>query len=179
MNNVLGGDFTSRINLNIREDKHWSYGAGSYVAGTRAQRPYIFYAPVQTDKTAESISELKKEVEQFIRARPITEKEFEKTRQNSVLSTAGMWETNNRVNGFLSQIVRYNLPDSYWNTYSTRLQNLTIDDIEKATTAAVTPEKMDWFLAGDVEKILPELQKLNMEIILLDAEGKPVKRKTP
>ncbi len=98
MNNVLGGDFTSRINLNIREDKHWSYGAGSFIINTRGQRPFLVFAPVQTDKTKESAQEVIKEVTSFVGDKPMTQAEFDKTKQNTVLGMAGMWETNARVN---------------------------------------------------------------------------------
>ena len=76
MNTILGGAFTSRINMNIREDKHWSYGAGSFIAGARAQRPFIAYAPVQTDKTKESMIEVKRELTDIIGQRPATQDEL-------------------------------------------------------------------------------------------------------
>ncbi|MEZ4917602.1 MAG: pitrilysin family protein [Saprospiraceae bacterium] len=97
MNNVLGGDFTSRINMNIREDKHWAYGAGSGIMNTRGQRPFFVYAPVQTDKSAESIQEVIKEMNLYIGEKPISQEEFDKTKQNTVMAMSGM-ETNNAVN---------------------------------------------------------------------------------
>ncbi|UJH90463.1 insulinase family protein [Antarcticibacterium sp. 1MA-6-2] len=69
MVSILGGEFTSRINMNLREDKHWAYGASGFVMNAQQERPFILYAPVQTDKTAESIVELKKEIEEFITSR--------------------------------------------------------------------------------------------------------------
>jgi zinc protease len=109
MNNVLGGDFTSRINMNIREDKHWSYGARSFIQNTRGQRPYVVMAPVQTDKTKESIQEVIKEVNSFVSDKQMTQAEFDKTKQNTVLGMSGMWETNAAVNGSVRDLVKYNL----------------------------------------------------------------------
>jgi predicted Zn-dependent peptidase len=177
MNNVLGGDFTSRINLNIREDKHWSYGARSFLFNTGGQRPYIVFAPVQTDKTKESIQEVQKEMRDYIGDRPISAAEFDKTRQNTIMGMAGMWETNGRVNASARELVRYKLPDDYWKKYSASVQGLTLQDAQKVAKTMVQPNQMGWFLAGDAEKILPGLNELKLEVIQIDADGKPVAKK--
>lgn len=174
MNNVLGGDFTSRINLNIREDKHWSYGAGSFIQNTRGQRPFLVYAPVQTDKTKESTREIIKEVNGFVKDKQMTQAEFDKTKQNTVLGMSGMWETNSRVNNSVAQIVKYNLSDDYWNVYSKRVQNLTLPDVQKVAKTIVQPDNLGWFMSGDSEKVLPGLKELGIEVIQIDANGKVV-----
>lgn len=177
MNNVLGGDFTSRINMNIREDKHWAYGAGSFIQNTAGQRPYLMFAPVQTDKTKESVQEIMKEVKQFVAEKPMTQAEFDKTKQNTVMGMAGMWETNAAVNASARNLVKYNLKDDYWKTYSQRVQNLTLKDVQSVAKTLVQPNDMGWFMAGDAEKVTPGLQQLGMEIIQIDAEGKVVTKK--
>jgi zinc protease len=177
MNNVLGGDFTSRINLNIREDKHWSYGAGSYILDTKAQRPFLISAPVQTDKTKESVQEVMKEINMFVTDKPMTQAEFDKTKQNTVLGMAGMWETNGRVNRSLQQLVRYGLKDDYWSQYSQKVNKLTLNDAHSTAKAIIQPNQLGWFLTGDKAKILPGLEQLNLEIIEIDADGKPVSKK--
>jgi zinc protease len=177
-NKSIGGDFTSRINLNIREDKHWSYGAGSYILDTRGQRPFLISAPVQTDKTKESIQEVMKEVNMFVTDKQMTQAEFDKTKQNTVLGMAGMWETNSRVNRSLQQMVRYGLKDDYWNQYSQKVNNLTLSDAHNTAKSIIQPNNLGWFLTGDKAKILPGLQGLNIEIIEIDANGNPVAKKT-
>ena len=177
MNNVLGGDFTSRINLNIREDKHWSYGSRSMLMNTRGQRPFLVYAPVQTDKTKESMLEVIKEVTSFVGDKPMTQTEFDKTKQNTVLGMAGMWETNARVNRSASEIVKYNLADDYWKTYGQRIQNLGLTDVQNVAKSIVQPGNLGWFMAGDAEKVLPGLQQLGLEIIQIDANGKVLSKK--
>ncbi|MBK8921261.1 MAG: insulinase family protein [Saprospirales bacterium] len=177
MNNVLGGDFTSRINMNIREDKHWSYGARSGIMNTRGQRPFFVFAPVQTDKTSESIREVIKEVGQFVGEKPMTQAEFDKTRQNTVMGMSGMWETNGSVNASARDLVRYQLADDYWKTYSARVQGLTLKDVQAVARTVVSPGDLGWFMAGDAEKVMPGLQELGMEIIQLNAEGKVVTKK--
>ena len=177
MNNVLGGDFTSRINMNIREDKHWSYGARSFIQNTRGQRPYVVFAPVQTDKTKESIQEVIKEVNSFVSDKQMTQAEFDKTKQNTVLGMSGMWETNAAVNGSVRDIVKYNLPDDYWQKYGGKVQGLTLKDVQATAKTIVQPGNLGWFLAGDAAKTLPGLKELGMEVIQIDANGKVISTK--
>ncbi|MDO8366567.1 MAG: pitrilysin family protein [Saprospiraceae bacterium] len=177
MNNVLGGDFTSRINMNIREDKRWSYGARSMIQNTRGQRPFMVFAPVQTDKTKESIQEVIKEVNQFVGDKQMTQTEFDKTKQNTVLGMSGMWETNAAVNGSVRDVVKYNLPDDYWQKYGNKVQTLTLKDVQATAKSIVQPNNLGWFLAGDAAKTLPGLQQLGMEVIQIDANGKVVSTK--
>ncbi len=177
MNNVLGGDFTSRINMNIREDKHWSYGSRSFILNSRGQRPFLVTAPVQTDKTKESIQEVVKEVNAFVGDKPMTQAEFDKTKQNTVLGMSGMWETNAAVNGSVRDIVKYNLSDDYWKKYSGKVQGLTLKDVQATAKSIVQPGNLGWFLAGDASKTLPGLQELGMEVIQIDANGKVLGKK--
>ena len=102
LNNILGGDFISRLNMNLREDKHWSYGAGSVVVDVKAQRPFIAYVSVQMDKTKESIQEIEKEFTAIIGDKPVTADEFLRVQSNMTLQLPGMWETNNAVGGSIS-----------------------------------------------------------------------------
>ena len=177
MNNVLGGDFTSRINLNIREDKHWSYGARSGIMNTRSQRPFFVFAPVQTDKTKESVQEVIKEVNAFVGDKQMTQAEFDKTKQNTILGTAGQWETNGAVNYSAREIVKYGLADDYWKTYSQRVQNLTLPSVQNVAKSIVQPNNLGWFLAGDAAKTLPGLEQLGLEVIQIDANGNVVSKK--
>src|SRR4030065_1541955 len=99
MNNILGGTFTSRINMNLREDKHWSYGAGSVLISARGQRPFIAYGVVEGTKTAESVAEVMKELREILGTRPPTAEELDKIKKNQILSMPGQWENNNAVDG--------------------------------------------------------------------------------
>jgi zinc protease len=97
MNNILGGQFVSRVNMNLREDKHWSYGAFTFLIDARGQRPFMVYASVQTDKTKESVAELQKELKDILSTRPPTEQELSRVTENMILELPGSWETNNEV----------------------------------------------------------------------------------
>ncbi|MEL7310815.1 MAG: pitrilysin family protein, partial [Pseudomonadota bacterium] len=107
-NQVLGGDFSARLNMNLREDKNWSYGAYSTVVDAQAQRPFLILAPVQTDKTAAAISELRRELTEYLTERPAAAEELERVIANNTLSLPGRWETIGAVNSSLSAMVRFN-----------------------------------------------------------------------
>jgi len=107
MNTILGGAFTSRINMNLREDKHWSYGSGSFVYEARGQQPFLAYGIVQTDKTKESMMELNKEFRDILSTRPATADELEKVQANMTLELPGSWETNASVAGSIIEMVRF------------------------------------------------------------------------
>ncbi|MGB3852372.1 MAG: pitrilysin family protein [Tunicatimonas sp.] len=172
MNDVLGGDFTSRVNMNLREDKHWAYGAGSFVWAAKGQRPYLVYAPVQTDKTKESIQEIQKEFDGFVGDHPIKQEEFDKVQKNSTLQLSGRWETNRAVGSSLNEIVKYDLADDYFQTYGERMKDLSLDDARALSKQMVQPQKLQWFVVGDKEKVLPGLKELGMDrIVMIDADG--------
>ncbi|MDX1333165.1 MAG: pitrilysin family protein [Robiginitalea sp.] len=177
MVSILGGDFTSRINMNLREDKHWSYGAGGFVLGARQERPFIVYAPVQTDKTAESVMEIRKELSEFTSTRPATPEELEKVKTNEVLKLPGQWETNAAVASSVANLVRYDLPDDYYQTYDARVRNLTVEEVRKVSGAVVRPSDINWFMVGDRAKIAEKLDQLGFEqIIEIDADGTPISK---
>jgi len=174
MVNILGGAFTSRINMNLREDKHWSYGARGIVLGAKEERPFIVYAPVQTDKSAESVTEIRKEIAQFVSNKPATQQELDKVKINQVLKLPGQWETNSSVNGSVANLVRYGLPDDYYQKYDQNVRNLSINDINKVSKTVVKPDAVNWFMVGDRAKIASKLDELGFDnIIEIDADGNP------
>ncbi|GAB4287665.1 MAG: pitrilysin family protein [Ignavibacteriaceae bacterium] len=172
MNNILGGTFTSRVNMNLREDKHWSYGSRTILLNTKAQRMYIAYAPVQSDKTAESMVEIMKELKAITGDKPVTEEEFQKDKKNSVLKLPGSWETMNSVAGSLMNIVVNNLPDDYYQKYPDLIKSLQRNQLIEAAKKIVHPEDVVWIIAGDREKIEQPVKNLNFgNIKYIDADG--------
>jgi zinc protease len=175
MNKTLGGEFTSRINMNLREDKHWSYGAGSYFMGALGQGLFMSYAPVQTDKTKESIIEMKKEIEQYVSTKPITDAEFGKVQKNVVMQLPGQWETNAGVANDLAKVAKYDLGEHYLRNYPASIRNMTLDDMRSISKKAIHPSNLVWVVVGDRSKIEAGLKSLNMgTIVYLDADGNPV-----
>ncbi len=176
MNNVLGGEFTSRINMNLREDKHWSYGSYSYIGWAKGPSFFSGYAPVQTDKTKESVVELKKELENFVSSKPVTAEEFAKVQNNTVMSLPGVWETNSAVASSLSDVVIYNRGLGYLKNFATMLKNLSLNDIKVAADEVIKPKNLTWVIVGDRAKIEKGIKELNLGTLqYLDAQGNIIK----
>lgn len=176
MNTIFGGAFTSRINMNLREDKHWSYGASSFLMGALGQRPFIVYANVQLDKTKESMVEIKRELEEYLTTRPATIEELEKNKQNEVLALPGTWETMRSVLGSLVTMVKYKLPNDYYYSYPEKIKNLKLEDIHRAVRKVINPNGLVWVIVGDREKIEKGIRELNYgEIHFIDSDGNLIK----
>jgi len=175
MNEVLGGSFNSRINMNLREDKGWSYGARSSVQNTQSQRPFIVSAPVQSDKTAESIQEIYNELSNITSTKPAASEELARSLDKRTLTLPGRWETIGSVESDIAQMVRYNLADDYWDTYVKKLREISLTQVNEAAKTHITPDNMVWLVVGDRAKIEQKIRDLNLgKVVLLDAEGKPV-----
>lgn len=173
MNKILGGEFTARLNMNLREGKHWSYGAQTMVIGARGQRPFLAYAPVQTDKTKESMVEIAGEFGGILKDRPATEEELAKTKKQQVLELAGTWETMGAVSGSIGEIVRFGLPFDYFDTYFERVKALELPGIAEAAGKVIDMEHMIWVVVGDLAKIQDGIRELDFgEIRFIDADGK-------
>jgi zinc protease len=161
--------------MNLREDKHWSYGAHTMLAGARGQRPFVGYAPVQTDKTKDSMVELLKELRGVLGTRPITGEELAKAVTSQTLKLNGSWETAGRVAGTIGELVRFGLPDNHHTTYPDRVRALQLDDLARAAKTVVHPDKLIWVVVGDRAKIEAGIRELNYgELQLIDADGNPV-----
>jgi zinc protease len=175
MTSLLGGQFTSRVNMNLRENKHWSYGAFTFVWDARGQRPFIAYAPVQTDKTKESMIEVDRELRAILGPRPVTADELAKAQANLTLTLPGNWETMGAVLGSLVDIAVFGLDDRYFDTYAQRVRSLTIQDATTAAQETIRPDHLVWVVVGDRSKIETGIRELNFgEIRFLDADGKPL-----
>ncbi len=176
MNRILGGEFTSRINMNLREDKHWAYGAFSLDIPAEGPGFFTGYAPVQTDKTKESIVEMKKELTQYVGDKPATKEEFDKAQKNAVMQLPGLWETNGSVLNALQSSIEYDRGKDYLNSYPTMLQQLTLNDIRNAATNVDKPKNLTWVIVGDRSKIEQGIKDLNLgSIKYIDTEGNEVK----
>jgi zinc protease len=177
MNSILGGGFTGRINLNLREDKHWAYGASSFFQDAVGQRPFIAYAPVQTDKTSESMAEILKEI-RGIRSGgdlPPTADELAKIKDKKTLTLPGRWESNAAVLNDIVEIEQYGLAQDFWETRAADVAGLSLDDVIEQADAVLQPDHLVWVVVGDRSKIEEKIQALGLgEIRLIDADGNPV-----
>jgi zinc protease len=175
MNAVLGSGFTSRINMNLREDKNWAYGAYSFLVDAQGQRPFIAHAAVQTDKTAPAMLELRRELQDIVGPRPPDADELARAKDRQTLTLPGRWETANSVGGSISAIVRFGYPDDYWDTYAERLTDLSLAEVGDAAQSVIHPDQLIWVVVGDREAIEAEIRALDFgELHLLDADGRPI-----
>ena len=175
MNGAFGGSFTSRLNMNLREDKHWAYGAFSILQNALGQRPFLLYAPVQTDKTAPSIAELLKEARAVIGPQPLTAQEIDKIKVGDVRSMPGGYQTTAAVMGALQGIVQYDRPDDYVRTLKSRIEAQTDASVQAAAREVIHPDQLTWVIVGDLKKIESPIRALKLgDIHVLDADGKPV-----
>ncbi len=173
MNFVLGGAFNSRINLNLREDKGYSYGARSFFRGGESRGSYTAQAGVRTDSTAASITEFLNEINAY-QATGITADELAFTKNAIGQSDAREYETPLQKLGFISNILTYNLPASFVDEQNEILENIEADEINTLAAKHLDTKDMTIVVVGDKATILPDLQKLGYDIVELDADGNPV-----
>jgi predicted Zn-dependent peptidase len=176
MNSAFGGLFTSRLNMNLREDKHWAYGAGSFMQNALGQRPYLLYAPVQTDKTADSMKEMLAEAQGLVGEKPLSDAEIAKVKQSDVRALPGQFESSQSVLGAVQSIVVYHRPDDYVQTLKAHIESQKDADVEAAAKEVVHPNGLTWVVVGDrkqIEKSIRELKIGNIEV--LDVDGNAVK----
>ncbi|HEU5007744.1 MAG TPA: pitrilysin family protein, partial [Jatrophihabitantaceae bacterium] len=175
MNSAFGGIFSSRLNMNLREDKHWAYGAFSFFRDALGQRPYMLYAPVQTDKTAESAAEMLKEVKDLVGDRPLSTAEIAKIKDSDVRSLPGAYETVGSVLGALEDNAEYGRPDDYVATLKQRTEAQTDADVRAAANEIVKPDALTWVIVGDLSKIEQPVRDLKLgDVTVVDADGNPV-----
>jgi zinc protease len=174
LNELLGGTFMSRLNMNLRESKHWSYGARTIVLDTRRQRIFGGYANVQTDKTADSVSEMRKEFSDIVGSRPPTEEELDRVKSGKVLGLPGLWETNSSVASSIHEMVSFGLPQDYFDTYASKVKGLNPVQVSAAARSLIKPEGIVYVIVGDRSKVDTGLKALGLgEVKLLDADGNP------
>ncbi|MFN0022433.1 MAG: M16 family metallopeptidase [Parvularculaceae bacterium] len=169
MNDILGGQFTARVNMNLREDKGWAYGAYTFLQDARGQRPYLVYAPVQTDKTKESLAEILKELNAFKGTRPATPVELKRAIDNNTRSLPGAFETSGDVLGSLVSSNRFGRPWDYPATLKAKYEALNLGDISAAASDVVHPESLIWVIVGDRAKIEAGVASLGLGAIEVKA----------
>jgi zinc protease len=173
MNNSLGGMFGARLNMNLREDKHWSYGARTVVRDARSQRPFYAVAPVQTDKTKEAMVEMNKEFRGIVGDNPISSDELKKIQANETLKLPGSRETLEALSQSIVDLVQFGLPDDYYDTYAGKVRALKTSDVNAAAKEVVRADNLTWIVVGDRAKIETGVRELNLgEFRLMDVDGK-------
>lgn len=172
----FGGMATSRLNRNLRLDKHWSYGAGGGLNNVRGQRSFSVVTAVQTDKTKESMMEITKEIRDIAGNRPITGEEYTSIMRSMNSKLPARFETLASLEGAAISQINLNLAPDFWAKYASNLRGLTEPQLANAAKKFVHPDEIIWIIVGDVKKIEKGIGELGYgEVIKLDANGQPIK----
>jgi predicted Zn-dependent peptidase len=163
-NNVLGEDFLSRINVDIRETKAWSYGAASYLTERAERSPYVIVAPVQADKTGPAISAILTDIKDFLGPKGVTPAEFNRVVKGNIAALPGQYETAGAVLSQMRADVLFGRPFNYVETLATQYKSLTPENMNEAARAIIDPANIRWVVVGDPGQVLPQLKALNMPV---------------
>ena len=174
MNSILGGAITSRVSMNLREDKGYTYGARSGYSYRKGPGPFSATADVQTGVTKESVMEFMKELNGIRGAIPITQKELDYNKQSLIRRFPSAFETVGGISGQLSNLVVYGLPESYFNDYIAKVNAVTVEDVNRVAKQYLDTSKMAIVVVGDRKSVEAGLKDLGYSVVILDVEGNPV-----
>jgi zinc protease len=176
MNRVLGGQYTSRINLNLRERHGFTYGARSGFTFNKEPGPFVASAGVATAKTDSSLREFKYEIDRMYQD-GVTADELAFVKKGFAGNFALTFETASQIAGALQNIVLYNLPENYYDQYLQNIDNVTMDEVQKAAKKYLDSSRMAFVVVGDLKTIQEGSEALGLgETVVCDADGIPVTR---
>ncbi len=174
MNSILGGGGTARLYMNLRDDKGYTYGAYSSFDIRRGAGPFSASGEIQTGSTKEAVMEFLKEINGIRGSIPITASELEINKQALIRRFPSGFETVGQISNQLSNLVIYGLPDNTFNEYITKVNSVTLEDVNRAANKYLTPDKMAIVIVGDRKAVEPGLKQLDYPITILDADGNPI-----
>jgi predicted Zn-dependent peptidase len=174
LNTILGGQFSSRVNMNLRESKGYTYGARTGFTMWKEAGPFIASAAVKTAVTDSSVIEFMKELRR-IRDEDVTVEELEFARNSLIRREPQKFETPGQIAGQLAAVVIYDLPDDYFQTYVQKFQSISVADIRRVAGKYLNPSTMNIVIVGDVAAVRDGLEKLGYgQVSLLRSDGNPV-----
>jgi zinc protease len=174
MNFPLGGAFNCRVNLNLREDKGWTYGARGSFNGNDYTGTYTFSSGIKSSATDSALQEITNEYIRYAE-KGITEEEMRFMKKAIGQADALKYETGFQRAGFINNILKRDLPSNYTEQQNGILNSVSSSDLNKLANQWVQPSKMKIVMAGDAQKIKSPLEKLGYKIIMVDAEGSVLK----
>ena len=163
-NDALGGSFLSRINMNLREDKHWAYGASGSFQRNEVATPFTVTASVQANQTGPSLAELMKEVKGFTTTSPLTQAELDRSTGDAVRALAGSYETSSAVLRAMVQNDTFKRPDDYYAQLATKVGALRLNTVQADVAKAIDPTKFVWVVVGDAKAVKPQLDALGLPV---------------
>jgi predicted Zn-dependent peptidase len=171
-NAVLGGQFVSRINLNLREDKGFTYGAFTAFEFRRQPGPFALHCSVQTAATGRAIEESLSEIAAIRGPRPATPQELALGVAGLTRGYARNFETPEQIARAIAQLALYDLPDTYFTEFVPRVERVTVDDVTSAVARHLDPERLTTLVVGDLDRIAGELTQLGLgDPVVLSPDG--------
>jgi len=169
-NNALGGGFLSRLNMNLRETKGWSYGVRGGPNLSENAVSYVVQAPVQADRTGDALAELIREVGEFVTTRGVTDEELERIVTNEISSLPGRFETSGSVLGAMRANALYGRPNDYYETLADQYRGQTTASLDAAARAEIDPDRFVWVVVGEAATVGPQLEALGLPVETIEAE---------
>ena len=163
-NDVLGGDFLSRLNSDLRETKGWAYGVSSFLSRVDGRMPYFVYAPVQSDRTGDSIMAMQSDMKDFLTGKGVTPAERDRTIGGKIRELPGSFETASDVLGGMQRNYYAKRADDYYNHLADRYRAMTAADLDRAARAEIKPGDLLWVVVGDAAKVEPQLKQVGLPI---------------
>jgi zinc protease len=174
MNAILGGLFSSRINMNLREDKGWTYGASSRFETRKRRGPYYAATAVEAGASVAAVREILAEMERMKRE-PASDEELKLAKNSLTLSLPRLFETPGQISSRIAQQVIYGLPDDYWETYADEIRAVTRDDVGRVAERLLDSDRIAIVVVGPVRDFASELEKLG-PLEFRDVHGRPAER---
>jgi zinc protease len=168
-NDVLGGTFLSRLNMDLREDKGWSYGVSGDESVAEHAVPYVVSAPVQADRTGDALAELNRQITDFLTSKGVTQEELARTVANNINQLPGEFETSGAVLSAIMNMDVLGRPDNYYETLAPKYRALTPTRLDQAARATLDPKGFTWIVVGDAAKVRPQLDKLGLPVEVVEA----------
>jgi zinc protease len=168
-NQVLGSGFLSRLNMELRETRRWSYGAGGGFNWLEHAVPYVINAPVQADRTADSIRAIQEQVGQFLTTRGVTEAELNREINGLTRELAGRYETSNAVLTAMLQNDVWNRTDDFYDSVAQKYRSTTAEQLDRAMRETLKPDRFVWVVVGDASVVKPQLDGLGLPVEVVSA----------
>ncbi|BES83228.1 peptidase M16 [Pectobacterium araliae] len=169
LNEIVSHGFGSRINMNLREEKHWTYGVRGILSNTHGPRLHGVSVAVQADCTANAIEQIRQELREVLSDRPVTDEELTRAKSRHLLRMAGMTESLNQLGSRVGQLLRHGWSDDHWDRYAERIENLSRGDLAEIAAKVIHPERMTWVVAGNLSVIREQLEGLGEYTQIVDA----------
>ncbi|MFL6857659.1 MAG: M16 family metallopeptidase [Allosphingosinicella sp.] len=170
-NDALGGTFLSRLNMDLRESKGWSYGVNGRINRLSGTVPYLVSAPVQSNQTGPALAALRADMTEFLTTKGITAAELQRNVNSRVRGLAGNFETSEDVLGGLESIDQFGWPDDYYETLAGRYKAMTISQLDAGIRKVIDPRKFVWVVVGDAAKVKPQLDQLGIPVEVVTPAG--------